>query len=105
MQASTLHASNLPLPLRSRYHIPVLGRKTPILTFPEPSQSPTIGMSPLVPNWPRHLSLLHPSHFSFPLRSRYQLPYFELKSAISSAPVLFQSPITGISPTTLNVSH
>src|SRR6476660_5781693 len=105
MQASTPHASSLPFPFRSRYHIDVLGRKTPILTFPVPSQSPTIGMSPLVPNWPRHLSLLHPSHFSFPLRSRYQVPSFEVKSAICSMPVPFQSPTTGISPTTLNVSH
>src|ERR1041384_6233500 len=102
MHTSTPHASNLPFPLRSRYHICVLGRKTPILILPVPSQSPTIGRSPFVPNWPRHLSLVHPSHFSFPLRSRYQVPFFETKSAISSIPVPLQSPTTGISPTTLN---
>src|SRR5690349_19446150 len=105
MHASTPQASSLPFPLRSRYHICVLGRKTPIRTLPVPSQSPAIGISPLVPNWPKHLSLVHPSHFSFPLRSRYHVPSFAVKSAIFSAPVPFQSPITGISPTTLNVSH
>src|SRR5689334_15366998 len=90
MHASTPQASSLPLPLTSRYHIPVLGRKTPILTLPVPSQSPAIGRSPLVPNCPRHLSLVQPSHFSFPLRSRYHVPFLETKSAISSIPVPFQ---------------
>ena len=72
--ASTVQLSNLPFPFMSRYHIPVLGRKTPIFILPVLSQSPTTGKSPLFPNRPRHLSTLQPSHFPFPLLSKYHCP-------------------------------
>src|SRR6516164_11524175 len=99
------HASNLPFPFVSKYHIPVLGRKMPILTLPVPSQSPTTGKSPLVPKRLMHLSVVQPSHIPFPLRSRYQVPYLGKKSPISSFPVPAQSPTTGNSPSPSNVSH
>lgn len=45
MQVSTTQASSCPLPFLSKNHSPVLGRKTPTIAFPAPSQSPVTGRS------------------------------------------------------------
>src|SRR3989442_15677503 len=39
-QPSTVQGSNCPLPLRSSFHRPVLGPKTPILAVPVPAHAP-----------------------------------------------------------------
>src|SRR5688500_19346914 len=46
-QRSFLHLFHLRLPLRSRNHSPVLGRKNPNCVVPRSVQSPPTGTSPL----------------------------------------------------------
>src|SRR4030095_8811299 len=89
----------MPFPFMSRYHIPVLGRKTPILTLLVPSQSPTIGRSPRLPNGPRIVSFGEPSHLPLPFRSKNHSPVLGRKTPILLSPP-FQSPTTGRSPET-----
>src|SRR5712692_9771742 len=92
---STIQPSHCPLPLKSRNHWPVLGRKTPGADFPLPSQSPTTARSSTPPKGPRHLSTAQPSQRSLPLRSNFQSPVFGSKTPICTVPVPAQSPTTG----------
>src|SRR4249920_307439 len=71
---STPHPSHWPLPLMSRNHSPVLGRKTPMCFVPEPIQSPTRGTSSSVPKFSSHSSTEQLSNVLFPLRSNFQRP-------------------------------
>src|SRR5712692_1274242 len=92
---STVQSSHCPLPLKSRNHWPVLGRKTPGADFPLPSQSTTTARSSTPPKGPRHLSTVQPSHCPLPLRSNFQSPVFGSKTPICTVPVPAQSPTTG----------
>src|SRR5262249_60766598 len=67
-QLSTLQPSHLPLPLRSKNHSPVEGRKTPMYDLPVPVQSPATGRSPAIPNEHIQISAFQPSHLPFPFR-------------------------------------
>src|SRR2546425_4330324 len=71
-QPSTVQESTCPLPLRSSFHRPVLGSKTPTLAVPVPVQSPTTGSWLEVPKGPRQPSTVQPSHRPLPLRSSRQ---------------------------------
>src|SRR5215813_10528476 len=90
--------SHLALPLRSKNHSPVEGRKTPMYDLPVPVQSPATGRSPAIPNEPRQLSTLQPSHLPLPLRSRNHSPVEGRKTPMYDLLVAVQSPATGRSP-------
>src|SRR5215475_13030092 len=90
--------SHLALPLRSKNHSPVEGRKTPMYDLPVPVQSPATGRSPAIPNEPRQLSTLQPPHSLSPLRSKNHSPVEGRKTPMYDLPVPVQSPATGRSP-------
>src|SRR6266850_3860594 len=79
---STVQSSHCPLPLRSRNHWPVLGRKSPGAAFPLPSQSPTTARSPVRPNDSTQPSVAYVSQRPFSLRSRCQVLVVARKTAI-----------------------
>jgi len=97
-QTSAVQPSIRPLPFLSKNHSPVLGRNTPILAFPAPSQSPATGRSPARPKLERHLSTLQPSITALPLKSNRHVDPSASKMPILSPPLPSQSPTTAKSP-------
>jgi hypothetical protein len=88
----------MPFPLISRNHSPVLGLNKPILLIPLASQSPATGRSPSCPKEPTQRSILQPSNFPPPSRSRNHSPVLGRNTPILLLPVPFQSPAIGRSP-------
>src|SRR4051812_25527088 len=67
--------------LRTMYHVPVDGRKTPISVTKSPSKSSGVGMSPAAPHCAIPAELLE-------LRIEYQVPFDGLNTVTS----VFKSP-------------
>src|SRR5882724_4373322 len=86
----------MPSPLVAKYHVGVRPKiSSPILSSPDPFQSPMTGRAFGELTERRQRSIVHPSHLPLPLRSKNHSPVEGRNTPIFDIPVPVQFPVTG----------